>query len=67
MITRRDWIDKLMQQKDADEVVFRIARGCDRCGMYLPDENGNYECRDAYTESCCRIEHSNWLSEKMDF
>lgn len=67
MITRRDWIDGLMQRESTDEVIFRITRGCDRCGMYLPDENGDgYHCRDPYTESCCRVDHSWWLSEKMD-
>lgn len=67
MITRREWIDELMQRQDTDEVIFRITRGCDRCGMYLPDENGDgYHCRDPYTESCCRVDHSWWLSEKMD-
>lgn len=68
MITRREWIDRLMKQNDADEVIFRITRGCDRCGMYLPkDPDGEYQCRDPYTEGCCRIEHTDWLSEEMDF
>lgn len=66
-MTREEWIDDMERRKDTDEVVFRITRGCDRCGYFLPNDAGIYECLDPKIEGACRREHSLWLREEMDY
>lgn len=52
---------------NVEEVAFRIARGCDRCGFYLPiGEDGKYCCMEPKKEDYCRADHEKWLAGEMD-
>lgn len=62
-MTRGEWIGSLPK----DEAVFCIARGCDRCGFFLPDpETGVFACRFRESDAYCRKEHAKWLEGQMD-
>jgi hypothetical protein len=62
-MTRNEWVKTLTP----DEAVFRIARGCDRCGYYLPvGEDGQYQCTRELNEHFCKAEHDEWLRGEMD-
>lgn len=62
-MTREEWIRGMGK----DEAVFRIARGCDGCGFYLPDEEtGLPVCSRPRNEEICREEHAAWLKAGMD-
>ena len=63
-MVRAEWIRKM----STEETVFRITRGCDRCGYYLQvDEDGNYQCTNKRFEEICKAEHKDWLEGEMDF
>lgn len=62
-MTREEWIESL---EDRNEIVFRITRGCDRCGAYLETEPGKYKCQDQDMEAYCEREHFEWLTGAMD-
>lgn len=61
---RAEWI----QSMTTEEAIFRITRGCDRCGYFLPDdESGVPVCRFPKEETVCREEHEAWLEGDLDF
>lgn len=62
-MTREEWIRGM----DKDEAVFRIARGCDGCAFYLPDEEtGKPVCSRPKYEEVCRKDHRVWMAAGMD-
>lgn len=62
-MTREKWLEQVGKP---EEMVFRISRGCDRCGFYLPNKSGVYVCVDPHLEIVCRKEHEEWIKGKMD-
>ena len=65
-MTRLEWVNELLLE-GPEEVVFRITRGCDRCGYYLPEgKDGAYRCMFHENEDVCRKDHEAWLDEEMD-
>ena len=65
-MTRGEWIESVIHEEGVDDAVFRITRGCDRCGYYLPDDDG-FHCKSEKYEEICRIEHAAWLEDEMDY
>ncbi len=48
------------------EIAFRVTAGCDRCGLYQPDEdNGELRCISMCAEQKCRDEYTQILKEEL--
>lgn len=63
-MTRMEWLSGI--EAEPLEQVFRIARGCQNCGFYVPDGSGAYVCIRPDLEKTCREEHAEWLKGEME-
>lgn len=49
-----------------NEFGFRVTAGCDRCGLYAPDEDGGeYRCISVGAEKACRKEYDELMKEEI--
>ena len=63
-MTRQEWLWAM--GTDPREQVFRVARGCENCGFYVPAGDGKFVCRRKDLEKACRKEHAEWLKGERE-
>ena len=65
-MTRGEWREWMLKACGPNEFGFRVTAGCDRCGLYAPDEDGGeYRCISVGAEKACRKEYDELMKEEI--
>lgn len=64
-MTRGEWLEWMMKAFGPKEFGFRVTAGCDRCGLYVPNEEGELRCVSISAEKACRKEYDELMKENI--